>query len=162
MELAERQFIEQLIAMVAEEGLDELTVESAGTVISVKAEKTRATESELLVGPTTSSARPAGRTEATTVAALQSAVPSGQASPANLVHITSPMVGVFYRAPSPDSPPFVEVGSVVEDGQTVGLVEAMKVFNEIVAEMHGRVVALPAQNAQLVQHGETLVILERL
>jgi acetyl-CoA carboxylase biotin carboxyl carrier protein len=80
---------------------------------------------------------------------------------ANLVHVTSPMVGVFYRSPAPGAPSFVEIGSEVEVGQTVGLVEAMKVFNEIVSEVEGRVVAIPAQNEQLVQVGETLVIIER-
>jgi acetyl-CoA carboxylase biotin carboxyl carrier protein len=80
---------------------------------------------------------------------------------ADLVHVASPMVGVFYRSPAPGAPSFVEVGSEVEVGQTVGLVEAMKVFNEIVSEVAGRVVAVSVQNEQLVQMGETLVIIER-
>ena len=72
------------------------------------------------------------------------------------------MIGMFYRGPSPDSPPFVELGSLVEEGQTIGLIEAMKVFNEITSEEDGRVVEIPAKNAQLVEEGEILVVLERL
>jgi len=71
------------------------------------------------------------------------------------------MVGIFYRSPSPGTEPFVEVGGLVEEGQTIGLVEAMKVFNEITAEVNGRVIAVPAATEQLVQHGDTLVIIER-
>lgn len=76
------------------------------------------------------------------------------------VAVRSPLTGIFYRAASPDSPPFVELGDLVEEGQTVGIVEAMKVFNEIKAEWRGRVVAIPAQNGQLVHPGEPLVVLE--
>lgn len=74
--------------------------------------------------------------------------------------IESPLVGTFYRTPSPDSPAFVEVGDMVEVGQTVAIVEAMKVFNEITADVAGRVTAIPAQGGKLVQVGQPLVILE--
>ena len=72
------------------------------------------------------------------------------------------MVGIFYRSPAPDADPFVEIGSVVDEGDVVGLVEAMKVFNEIEAEVRGRVVEIPAANEQLVNRGDPLVILELL
>ena len=75
------------------------------------------------------------------------------------VAVRSPLIGVFYRSSSPDSPPFVDIGDYVEEGQTVCIVEAMKVFNEIKAEWRGRVVAVPAQNGKLVQAGEPLVVL---
>lgn len=74
--------------------------------------------------------------------------------------VRSPLIGVFYRAPAPDLPPFVEIGDVVQEGQTVCVVEAMKVFNEIKAEWKGRVVAIPPENAALVQAGDPLVVLE--
>jgi len=77
------------------------------------------------------------------------------------VAVVSPMVGVFYRAPSPHDPPFVEVGDRVEVGQTVGLVEAMKVFNEILAESEGIVAEIVAQTGQLVETGDPLVRLKR-
>ncbi len=76
------------------------------------------------------------------------------------VPIPAPMVGVFYRSSSPDTPPFIEIGEEIEVGQTIGLIEAMKVFSEIPSEVAGRVAAIPAQNGQLVQQGEPLVIVE--
>lgn len=79
----------------------------------------------------------------------------------SLVPVVSPMVGVWYRAPSPADPNFVEVGDRVEVGQTIGLVEAMKVFNEITAETGGVVAQIPAQTGQLVETGHPLLMLRR-
>jgi acetyl-CoA carboxylase biotin carboxyl carrier protein len=80
----------------------------------------------------------------------------------NLVPIVSPVVGTFYRAPAPDADPFVDVGTVVNPGQTVCIVEAMKIMNEIEAEIRGRVVEIPVQNAQPVEYGQNLFLLEPL
>jgi acetyl-CoA carboxylase biotin carboxyl carrier protein len=74
--------------------------------------------------------------------------------------VEAPIMGVFYRAGSPDSPPLVEVGDTVEVGQAVGLIEAMKVFSEVKSEIAGRVAAVVAQNRQLVQPGDPLVLIE--
>ena len=73
-----------------------------------------------------------------------------------LVDLNSPIVGTFYRAPSPDTPPFVEVGSKVRKGQTVCIVEAMKVMNEIESEIDAEVVDAPLANGQPVEFGEVL------
>ncbi len=77
-----------------------------------------------------------------------------------LVELRAPMTGVFYRAPSPDAPPYVDVGDFVEEGQIVCLIEAMKVFNEVPAEKSGRVVEVCATNGQLVEQGAVLFRLE--
>ena len=74
--------------------------------------------------------------------------------------IVSPMVGTFYRSPSPESPPFVEVGQVVEIGQVVCIVEAMKLMNEIKSEIRGRVVEVAIENAEPVEFGQTLFVLD--
>jgi acetyl-CoA carboxylase biotin carboxyl carrier protein len=74
--------------------------------------------------------------------------------------VTSPIVGTFYRAPSPDSPPYVEVGQVVEKGQVLCIVEAMKLMNEIEAEYRCRIVKICKENAQPVEFGDTLFIVE--
>jgi len=79
---------------------------------------------------------------------------------ANTKEIVSPMVGTFYRAPSPDSAPFVEVGEVVEVGQVVCIVEAMKLMNEIKSEIKGKIVEIPVENAHPVEFGQTLFVLE--
>lgn len=77
-----------------------------------------------------------------------------------LIAITSPMVGTFYRAPSPESPPFVEVGDEVRVGQVVCIVEAMKLFNEIETEVSGKVVKVLAENANPVEYGQKLILIK--
>ena len=81
-------------------------------------------------------------------------------SPGNLKEITSPMVGTFYRSPSPEASPFIDAGQVVEIGQVVCIIEAMKLMNEIKSEIRGRVVEIAVQNAEPVEFGQTLFILE--
>ncbi|MEA2624147.1 MAG: acetyl-CoA carboxylase biotin carboxyl carrier protein [Candidatus Binatota bacterium] len=76
--------------------------------------------------------------------------------------IISPMVGTFYRSPSPDAPSFVDVGSVVEKGDTLCIIEAMKMMNEIEAEFRGRVTRIVAENGQTVEYGEELFLIEPL
>lgn len=78
------------------------------------------------------------------------------------VPITAPLTGVFYAAASPTSEPFVNVGDVIQLGQVVALVEAMKVFNEITAEAAGRVVSIVAQTGDVVQKGDVLIRIEPL
>ncbi|MEO8877856.1 MAG: acetyl-CoA carboxylase biotin carboxyl carrier protein [Polyangiaceae bacterium] len=76
--------------------------------------------------------------------------------PADSVDITSPFVGTFYRSPTPDAPSFIEVGSVVRPGQTLCIVEAMKLMNEIEAEISGTVIECFAQNGKAVEFGQKL------
>lgn len=90
------------------------------------------------------------------------APPPAQAAPpaakdTDLVDITSPMVGTFYRAPAPDEPPYVEVGDRIRVGQTVCIIEAMKLMNELEAEVAGEVVEILADNAQPVEFGQPLM-----
>ena len=73
------------------------------------------------------------------------------------VAITAPLTGVYYSASSPASPPFVSVGDIVQVGQIVALIEAMKVFNEVQAEVSGRVVKLPVKSGEVVQKGSALI-----
>lgn len=74
--------------------------------------------------------------------------------------ITSPIVGTFYRAPAPDAPPYVEVGQIVEKGQVLCIVEAMKLMNEIEAEFRCKIVKICKENAQPVEFGDPLFIVE--
>ena len=76
--------------------------------------------------------------------------------------ISSPIVGTFYRAPSPDSPPYVEVGQVVEKGQVLCIVEAMKLMNEIEAEFRCKIIKICRENAEPVEYNDTLFIVEKL
>jgi acetyl-CoA carboxylase biotin carboxyl carrier protein len=85
------------------------------------------------------------------------AAPVSMSEPASdAVDVTSPFVGTFYRAPSPDTPSFVEVGSVVRAGQTLCIIEAMKLMNEIEAEHSGTIVEIFAQNGKAVEFGQKL------
>ncbi|MBM3269769.1 MAG: acetyl-CoA carboxylase biotin carboxyl carrier protein [Candidatus Sericytochromatia bacterium] len=79
----------------------------------------------------------------------------------NLYLVRAPMVGTFYRASSPDAPPFVEVGQTVEPGQTVCIIEAMKLMNEIEAEHGGRVAKICVGNGEAVEFGQVLFEIER-
>ena len=79
-----------------------------------------------------------------------------------LIAITSPLVGTFYRSPSMDSPPFVEVGSEVRKGDVLCIVESMKLMNEIEAEFEGIITSILIENGQPVEYGQTLFILEPL
>ncbi len=88
--------------------------------------------------------------------AVAAAAPAAAASGAALVQIPSPMVGTFYRAPSPDSPSFVEVGQEVNEETVVCIIEAMKVMNEIKAETRGVIVEVLAQNGKPVEFGKPL------
>jgi oxaloacetate decarboxylase alpha subunit len=138
--------IKELVKLVEEHHLAELTVEEHGVTITVKGAPAACAHTEqpvhVVAQPEPTSAFP----------------PPAQPAPSNLLKIEAPMVGVFYRAPSPDSPPFVEVGDMIDVGQTVGLIEAMKVFSEIPSEVAGEVVETPAENEKLVQQGQTLVV----
>lgn len=78
----------------------------------------------------------------------------------NLIKVSSPLIGTFYRAPSPDSPPFVEVGKEVKEEDTLCIVEAMKVMNEIKSESAGRIKKILAENGKIVEYGQLLFLIE--
>ena len=84
----------------------------------------------------------------------------GAMSSASQVRIEAPVMGVFYRSPAPGEAAFVEVGDMIEAGQIVGMIEAMKVFSEVPCEVSGRIVAVPGKSGALVQPGDALVIVE--
>lgn len=89
-------------------------------------------------------------------AAAHAAAPTAPAADANYVDVTSPFVGTFYRSPSPDAPAFVDIGTEVKPGQTLCIVEAMKLMNEIEAEVGGTIVEICVQNGKAVEYGQKL------
>jgi len=95
------------------------------------------------------------------LAPAPAAAPAGAANAEPGTFITSPFVGTFYRAPSPDAPAFVEVGDSVRKGQVVCIVEAMKLMNEIEAEADGKVVEILAKNGEHVEYGQSLIQLAK-
>ena len=85
---------------------------------------------------------------------------SGQTAATGQIEVTAPMVGTFYRAPNPDAPSFVEIGTVVQPGQPLCIIEVMKLFTTINSECAGRVVQIGAETGDLVEYGRTLFIIE--
>jgi len=78
----------------------------------------------------------------------------------HLVTVEAPMVGTFYRGPSPDADPYVREGDVIKEGQVLCIIEAMKLMNEIESKVHGRVIRVLAENGQPVEYGQPLFLIE--
>jgi oxaloacetate decarboxylase alpha subunit len=143
---ARAERIRELVRIVQESGIGEITIEEDGMRVSVRA------TSDLVSTP--ESAAPL-------------ALPEPEAAPAlrplnGLVAVESPMVGTFYRAPEPDAPPFVEEGDVVAAGQTLCILEAMKLMNEVKSDLEAVVRKIHVDNAQPVEFGQVLFDLEPL
>jgi oxaloacetate decarboxylase (Na+ extruding) subunit alpha len=144
VEATRAERIRELVRIVQESGVGEIEIEDEGMRVSV-----RRADEQPLVTPT-----PLGTTPESEPGALEAPSPNG------LARVESPMVGTFYRAPQPGAPPFVEVDDVVTVGQTLCILEAMKLMNEVKAEIDGRVRAIHADNAQPVEFGQLLFELE--
>ncbi|MCF6201074.1 MAG: acetyl-CoA carboxylase biotin carboxyl carrier protein [Hydrogenimonas sp.] len=111
--------------------------------------------------PVQQSAAPAPAAAAAQPAATQSAAEE-KSIPDNAVYITSPMVGTFYRAPSPDSPPFVKEGDTVRKGQPLCILEAMKIMNELEAEFDCKVIEILVEDGQPVEYDMPLFLVEKV
>ncbi len=147
--------VRQLIRLVQRTGIGELEVSAGGKTIRISAAGAVTGEMRLApLGVAPAPAMPAGGSAAPEAKATDAAKPDRS------VAITSPMVGTFYRAPAPDADPYVEVGDIVEVGQTVCIVEAMKLMNEIEAEARGRVVQILVENSHPVEFGQKLFLIE--
>ncbi len=150
--------IKALIALMTDHGLVELEIEDKkGKVRLVRGVPGYAAEANSAPHAMPSGAK-AGKSAARGKPA-QGNAPAVELA-ANQQFIESPMVGTFYRAPSPDAPPFVEEGGSVRKGQTVCIIEAMKMMNEIEAPAAGRIVKILVDNAQPVEYGQALMVLE--
>jgi oxaloacetate decarboxylase (Na+ extruding) subunit alpha len=146
LEESREQRIRELVRIVQESGVAEVEIEDEGMRVSVRRAEER---------PVLQVAAPLEESE-------PSELPIVPAAPAGSIRIESPMVGVFYRAPEPGRPPFVEVGDVVAPGQTLCMLEAMKLFNELKSDAAGRVAAIHAENGKPVEFGQLLFELEPL
>jgi acetyl-CoA carboxylase biotin carboxyl carrier protein len=152
--------IKKLVKLVEKHQLGELTVEEEGFSLTIKGPEAASPSVPVMMSPA-----PAHEIHVTAIheeGHVEAAEEEVEESVDDGLHrqIGSPMVGVFYRAPSPDAPSYIEVGDTIEVGQTIGLIEAMKVFSEIPSEVAGEVVELPVANGKLVQQGEPLVIVK--
>jgi oxaloacetate decarboxylase alpha subunit len=140
--------IRELVRMVQETGVGEITVEEDGMRVSVRRTSDVVAAAPQVVSPTT-----VGHSE-------PGELPPVQPRDDRVVRVEAPMVGVFYSAPSPDAAPFVQVGDAVSVGQTLCILEAMKLMNEVKADREAVVRAIHVENAQAVEFGQLLFELE--
>lgn len=155
--------IRELIRLLDETSLAELNLETDGMKLTLKKpEVTMGVVQPQIVPQVAPTVVPAAApVQATVVQESAAQAPAQTSAPetadeANVHIIKSPMVGTFYRAPSPDAPAYAEVGTKVTDKSVVCIVEAMKLMNEIEAETSGEVIAVLAENGQLVEYGQPL------
>lgn len=142
-----------MINLMNENNLMELEIEREGMRIKLKRSSVEITEQK---GPTVEYKIVPAQIEQTTIAKEASA----EKTSGNTAEIKSPMVGTFYRTPSPEAAPFVEVGQEIEIGQVICIVEAMKLMNEIKSELKGRIVEVLVENAEPVEFGQPLFLIE--
>jgi acetyl-CoA carboxylase biotin carboxyl carrier protein len=148
-------FIERLIRVFDGSGVDALEIERGGT--RIKLSKTPPSAAAPVVVAHDGITVPSSPSPVAAAPAEGSRAPERPAGPAsNLLEITSPMVGTFYRAPAPDAPPYVEPGKRVSPGDTICIIEAMKLMNELEAEISGTIVEVCVDNAQPVEFGQVL------
>lgn len=152
--------IENIIRIIEELDYNEVNIELEGLKIGI-----RKRESSPAAG-TDDRNRPAIVRAADTQTTPAGAPPAASAAEANdggmddfgeIVELTAPMLGMFYRAPSPNDSPFVEVGSLVEPDDTLCLIEVMKLFNEVKAGVAGKIVEILADDGKLVEYGQVLI-----
>ena len=160
------QEIREIIKLVDASSLDEFVYEADGTKVKLKRSNGVVTQ---VVAPKVEAqtvvqqpvvAEPAKASVETTAAPQPVAPKVEVAGTENLHKITSPMVGTFYQSPNPESPAFVKVGDEVGEETIVCIVEAMKLFNEIEAEVEGEIVEVLVKDGQLVEYGQPLFLVK--
>ena len=151
--------LKMLIKMVTETDITEFELENAEDKVVIKRGCAAAAPQYHMQQPMYqyAPAAPAAPLQAAPAAATPAAVEQELGEV-----VTSPIVGTFYRSPAPDAPHYVEVGQVVEKGEVLCIVEAMKLMNEIEAEYRCKIVRIVKENAQPVEYGDQLFIVEKL
>ncbi len=150
----ETDYIEKLAKIIADNGLTEISLEDGEQAITIRKDLPEV----IAAAPAAVAAAPVAVTAPTpAVSAPQPAVKEPEAKGRA---ITSPMVGTFYAASSPDAAPFVEVGSTVNAGDVVCIIEAMKLMNEIKSEQSGKVVQICVKNGDPIEYGQVLMYVE--
>ncbi|GLU30822.1 acetyl-CoA carboxylase biotin carboxyl carrier protein [Trinickia caryophylli] len=148
--------LKTLIDLVSESGISELEVtEGEGKVRIVKNAPPVYVQPSTSYAPQLSAAPPVAAAPADVATA---AAPAAAAAPQGHV-VTSPMVGTFYRAPSPGAEPFAQVGDAVKEGQTLCIIEAMKLLNEIESDKAGVIKEILVENGQAVEYGQPLFVI---
>lgn len=145
--------IRDLIDFIAQSGLNEVNVETKELKLHIKREP----DQKVLKSSSVMAAAPVQMAQAAPAAPPKAEkAPAGKAT----IEIKSPMIGTFYRSANPDAPSFVSVGDKITKGQTVGIIEAMKLFNEIESEVSGTLVKVMVENSSPVEYDQVLFVVE--
>lgn len=147
--------IDSLAAILRRHELNELEIEEAGVRIYLRRGGDVVTTVSAPAAPAPAPSLPHAAPP-TASGALPAATHSTDTSDGNVLYVTSPFVGTFYRSPSPDTSAFVDVGTRIKKGQVLCIVEAMKLMNEIESEIEGSIVQILVENGQAVEYGEPL------
>ena len=146
-----RREIEDLVEVLNRYHLTELEFEKKGVRIRIRRDHVPASSHAVDVSKAVEAGSP-----------LEKSVPLLSSEPAHFVTVTSPIVGTFYRSPSPDTDPYVEEGDIVKKGQVLCIVEAMKLMNEIEAETDGKIVKILVESTTPVEFGQPLYLIDPL
>ena len=156
------EFLERLIKAIDQSSLDSIELERGGTRVRLAktpAAGAVASLAPVAAPPTTAASLPplaANPSPGQEAPAAAEAEAEAEPIPSNLIDVTSPMVGTYYRAPAPDAPAYVEKGRRVSKGDTLCIIEAMKLMNELECEVEGTIVEILVDNAQPVEYGQVL------
>jgi len=159
-------WLQKLIEMVDESGLDSIEISKG---IGTRIRLSKSPTVQVIAGSGSGQVVPSSPTSAIAAPAVdaplartdgESDVEEDTSSGSALLEVTSPMVGTFYRAPAPDAPTYVEVGDRVSKGQTVCILEAMKLMNELECEVSGTIREINVENADPVEYGQVLFRIE--
>ena len=156
--------IQELIRLINKSNIGEISVEEKGFKIVIK-QKQDQVQQIVAAAPVYAQApavaAPVAQAPAATAApAAEKSKPAAEPAASNLLTIKSPMIGTFYRRPSPDKPLFAEVGDEVTPGKVVCIIEAMKLFNEIESEVKGKIVKILVEDASPVEYDQPLFLVE--
>ncbi|WP_460555528.1 acetyl-CoA carboxylase biotin carboxyl carrier protein [Hymenobacter daeguensis] len=153
--------LQELLDFIAKSGLNKVNIETEEFKISVQRDPNTKTVYSAAAA-TAPAAVPVAAAPAAAPTAAPAAAPAAAAEPSAASHkaLKAPMIGTFYRSSGPDAPAFVQVGDMVEKGQVICIIEAMKLFNEIEAEESGRIVKALVENATPVEYDQPLFLIE--
>jgi acetyl-CoA carboxylase biotin carboxyl carrier protein len=156
--------IRELIRLIDESSIDEFELEKDGEKVAIKKAKAEVITSQVTASaPFVPQVAPQAAVATTPVAEVTTpatSTPAEESTDSNLHKIVSPMVGTFYRASSPDTDPYVKEGDTINSNSVVCIVEAMKLMNELEAEVSGTIEKVLVENGQLVEYGQALFLVK--
>ena len=155
--------IQELIKMINKSNIGEVSIEEKGFKLTIKQKEEPVQQliaAPMQAQPVATMAAPAAAAQPASVATPEKSSKAAEAPAGNTVTIKSPMIGTFYRSPSPDKPSFINVGDEIDPGKVVCIIEAMKLFNEIESEVKGRIIKVLVEDASPVEYDQPLFLVE--